>query len=109
MNKHCDYCGITQDELYAIVNKRGGNLTQNGGQKRSKGTLEIEQKEAPEQGKKYKDLSNLVLACPLCNNAKSNLIDENSWRELFASPIRTYYERQLGKELALPLSKDSTK
>jgi 5-methylcytosine-specific restriction endonuclease McrA len=89
----CGYCGISQDQLHEVVKKRNGNLTLNAKKKRSKGTLEIERlNPSLEQGYQY---GNIILACPLCNNAKSNLIDEASWRELFVPSMRKYYEKIL--------------
>jgi len=91
----CGYCSITQAELHEIVVNRRDNLTLNNKTKRSKGTLEIDRKN-PSLG--Y-TLDNMLLCCPLCNNAKSNLIEEESWREIFVDPMRKYYGRLLGKQL----------
>ena len=88
----CGYCGITQNELYELFSE---NLPLNDKTKRSSGTLEIERLDSD---KDYSE-ENLILACPLCNNSKSNLIDESSWREIFVEPMRGYYEKLLGKEL----------
>ncbi|MGD9554286.1 MAG: HNH endonuclease [Arcobacteraceae bacterium] len=99
-NNMCGYCGITQTELQEVKVKRDGNLTLNKKTKRSQGILEIEQKiPVVNTTKAYDDFNNLILACPLCNNAKSNLIDEESWREIFVDSMRKYYEKILGKEL----------
>jgi len=96
----CGYCGITQSTLHNIVKIRGDSLTLNNKTKRSKGTLEIERKtpadnEDKDKGYRY---NNCILACPLCNNAKSNLIDENCWRKLFVKPIQEYYKKLLSSE-----------
>ena len=101
-NNMCGYCAVTQDELNEIVVKRNGNLTLNQKTKRKNGILEIEQKtpvNETEEKKAYSDFENIILACPLCNNAKSNLIDESSWREIFVEPMRKYYEKVLGRKL----------
>jgi 5-methylcytosine-specific restriction endonuclease McrA len=82
----CNYCGVTQPKLHKIVKSRNGNLTLNQKTKRSKGTLEIE-KLNPSQGYTYE---NSVLSCPFCNNAKSNLISENDWRNFFVPAINNY-------------------
>jgi len=37
--------------------------------------------------------------CPLCNNAKSNLIDEESWRKLFVPAMKEYYRRLLEQKI----------
>lgn len=91
----CGYCGVTGTELQEIVKKRNGNLTLNNKKKRSKGTLEIERLDSVSN--KY-DFYNIILACPLCNNAKSNLIDEDCWRELFRKPMQEYYKKLLSSE-----------
>ncbi len=90
----CNYCGLTQSNLHKIVESRNGNLTLNQKTKRSKGTLEIE-KLNPSQGYTYE---NAVLACPFCNNAKSNLISENDWRDFFAPAMRNYLNSILGND-----------
>jgi hypothetical protein len=87
----CGYCGISQRALRELVELRGGNLTLNKGTKRSKGTLEIEKKD-PSKG--Y-TTENSILSCPLCNNAKSNLISEHDWRLFFAPVMKEYYKSVL--------------
>ncbi len=103
-NNKCGYCGISTDELEKIAIKRSKeqglvqkkNLTLNGGKKRSQGTLEIERLNSSTNDYCF---SNIILACPLCNNAKSNLIDENGWRKYFVSSMRKYYESILERPL----------
>lgn len=82
----CYYCGTTEEELNQLVHRRGGNLTLNKKSKRSKGTLEIDQK-VPGMGYTY---DNAVLACPFCNNAKSNLISDQDWKQHFGKAMREY-------------------
>ncbi len=94
----CGYCGVTQEQLNEIVKKRNGNLTLNRLSKRKNGILEIEQRNpVPANENSYAELDDLILACPLCNNAKSNLIDDESWREIFAEPMKRYYDKLLNK------------
>ncbi|MBE0491925.1 MAG: HNH endonuclease [Sulfurospirillum sp.] len=100
-NGCCGYCGVTQNELHTIFIE-SKVLPLNDKVKRSSGALEIERKDSLNNS--Y-NISNLILACPLCNNAKSNLIDEASWRNLFAPAMRKYYEQLLGKSLNNPLPK----
>lgn len=88
----CGYCGITQNELYELFSEK---LPLNDKTKRSSGTLEIERLDSD---KNYSQ-ENIILACPLCNNAKSNLIDEDSWRYIFSKPMRKYYKKLLGVKL----------
>lgn len=68
--------------------------------KRSSGTLEIERRDSSSNSYSR---DNIILACPLCNNAKSNLIDEKNWRELFVEPMRKYYKILLGEDLKEPI------
>ena len=89
----CNYCAITQEELLKIVKNRDGNLTLNNKTKRSKGTLEIEKLNSSE-GYTFK---NSVLACPFCNNAKSNLISEKDWREFFKPAMQQYHKKLLSR------------
>ena len=96
-NQSCDYCGITQNELHKLfTNKKKKKILplNNNWSKNDKGTLQIERKDST---KNSYSISNLILACPLCNNAKSNLIDEDSWREIFAEPMKRYYNKLLNK------------
>jgi len=60
--------------------------------KRSSGTLEIERRDSANNS--Y-EKNNIILACPLCNNAKSNLIDEDSWNIIFVPAMQAYYEKLL--------------
>ncbi|MDQ6988748.1 MAG: hypothetical protein Q9M19_02620 [Mariprofundaceae bacterium] len=93
----CGYCGISQDELYKLFSKDNNKkLPLNNAVKRSFGTLEIERRDS--ETNEYNP-ENCILACPLCNNAKSNLIDEENWMSLFAEPMREYYKKLLGKDL----------
>lgn len=86
----CGYCGISQDKLYKLFDDK---LPLNGKIKRSSGTLEIERLNSAGDYSK----ENIILACPLCNNAKSNLIDEDSWREIFVEPMKRYYDKLLNR------------
>ncbi len=87
----CGYCGITQDKLHKLVELRGGNLTLNRGTKRSKGTLEIDKMDS---GGQY-EVNNMILCCPFCNNAKSNLISKSDWCKYFKKPMKEYLYAQL--------------
>ncbi|RLA75490.1 MAG: hypothetical protein DRG11_00750 [Epsilonproteobacteria bacterium] len=98
--QECGYCGITQQELYRLFDKDPNkrilpylekDRIYTKAPKRSFGTLEIERLDSSSN---YTE-KNLILACPLCNNAKSNLIDEKSWKELFVPVMQTYYKSLL--------------
>jgi hypothetical protein len=94
----CGYCGITQDNLYKLFSKDNRILPILDNKrvyekvaKRSSGTLEIERLDSSID---Y-DSKNIILACPLCNNAKSNLIDEKNWKEIFVPAMKEYYNKLL--------------
>ena len=89
----CGYCKITESQLKQLVKLRGDNLTLNGKQKRSKGTMEIEKMDSNGD---Y-TYENCIMACPLCNNAKSNLISDEDWRRFFVEPMKKYYDKELNK------------
>jgi len=90
--QECEYCGITQEELSRLFDKEKRVLPLNDKEKRASGTLEIERKDSINN--KY-STENIILACPLCNNAKSNLIDEENWREIFVPSMKKYYAKLL--------------
>lgn len=89
----CHYCEVTHSELLKIVEKREGNLTLNKLTKRSKGTLEIERLD-PIAGYHF---NNSVLACPFCNNGKSNLISAADWRLFFVPAVKDYFRKLLAE------------
>lgn len=93
-NQSCGYCGITQIELHRLFTNNSETILplNKNWSKNIKGTLQIERLDSKDNS--YKT-DNLILACPLCNNAKSNLIDEASWREIFAEPMKKYYDKLL--------------
>ncbi len=95
---HCGYCGITQQELHTLFTYDDNKTLplNDNWSKNDRGTLQIERLD--NKSNSY-NVANLILACPLCNNAKSNLIDENSWREIFVEFMRIYYKKLLGREL----------
>jgi len=90
-NQECGYCGISQEDLYIIFQEER-LLPLNDAFKRSSGTLEIERRDSANNS--Y-EKNNIILACPLCNNAKSNLIDEDSWNIIFVPAMQAYYEKLL--------------
>jgi len=93
-DQKCGYCGISQGELYYLFREER-KLPLNNAIKRSSGTLEIERKDSA--GNSYNE-KNIILACPLCNNAKSNLIDEGNWADFFVEPMQKYYAKLLKED-----------
>ncbi|MGX2981912.1 hypothetical protein [Helicobacter sp. 23-1045] len=76
----CYYCGTTQAQLEQLFNDELILST------KFNPTLHIEQK-TPKQG--YKS-TNRVLACALCNNAKSDMISDENFRAYFADCVRKF-------------------
>jgi predicted DNA-binding protein YlxM (UPF0122 family) len=101
-DQKCGYCDVTQTQLYQLfdekrrilpyLDSKRKNVKAN---KRSSGTLEIERVDSSDS---YNS-ENIILACPLCNNAKSNLIDEESWREFFVPAMKQYYKKLLDSKI----------
>lgn len=94
----CEYCGVSQKELKEIVENRGGKLTLGCGEKRESGSMEIERCNSNESYTQNAKNNTLIFACPLCNNAKSNLIDYKDWQEFFAGAMKEYYKKILKDE-----------
>jgi len=97
----CGYCGVTQTELRRLFAEDETRLVlpylakdrdDTKRAKRSSGSLEIERLNSA-HGYGYGEDLNIILARPLCNNAKSNLIDEDSWVELFVPAMNQYYKK----------------
>lgn len=94
----CEYCVVTQKELREIVKNRGGKLTLGDGEKRESGSMEIERKKSENGYTQNAKDGDLIFACPLCNNAKSNLISSDDWEKFFAKQMREYYDKILGEK-----------
>jgi 5-methylcytosine-specific restriction endonuclease McrA len=101
-DQKCGYCDVTQEELDTLFHKDRRILPYLDSKrklvkapKRSSGTLEIERVDSSDS---YNS-ENIILACPLCNNAKSNLIDEESWREFFVPAMKQYYKKLLDSKM----------
>lgn len=76
----CYYCGATQAQLEQLFDDELISST------KFNATLHIEQK-TPKQG--YKS-TNCVLACALCNNAKSDMISDENFKAYFAGKMREF-------------------
>ncbi len=76
----CHYCGTSQDELKRLFDK--GAISS----KKFSATLHIERKNA---NKGY-NAQNCVLACALCNNAKSDMISEPNFQKYFANSVKEF-------------------
>ena len=76
----CYYCGATQAQLEQLFDDELISST------KFNATLHIEQK-TPKQG--YKS-ANRVLACALCNNAKSDMISDENFKAYFGDKMREF-------------------
>ena len=76
----CYYCGTTQDELNKLFGKE---LIES---KKFSESLHIERKDS---SKGYSE-NNCVLACALCNNAKSDMISDENFRVYFGKQMREF-------------------
>ena len=76
----CHYCGTSQDELNELFER--GLVSS----KKFGATLHIERKH-PDKG--Y-NADNCVLACSLCNNAKSDMISAANFKQYFAKSVRDF-------------------
>ncbi|MEI7999312.1 MAG: hypothetical protein WCH62_07410 [Candidatus Omnitrophota bacterium] len=87
--RKCFYCRTSEDvtaDLFKkkILSSKKGSWT---------GGLEVERKD----GLTYNE-GNCVLACPLCNNAKSDLISSDDFKNYIASGIRKYQGAKYRKD-----------
>lgn len=76
----CYYCGTSQKELDRLF---ADELVSS---KKFGATLHIERKNA---NKGY-NAQNCVLACALCNNAKSDMINEPNFQKYFANSVKEF-------------------
>lgn len=84
----CHYCGITQEEITAIFKNRFIKS------KKFSPTMNIERLNSNE-GYTQK---NTVLACPLCNNAKSDMISAEDFKEYFKEAMSNFLHDLLKKK-----------
>lgn len=83
---HCSYCNVDETTLLHAFDKTTGVLSS---KKRSfNATLQIDQK-LPNTG--Y-NKDNCVMACVLCNNAKSDMISAEDFKKYIAPSIAAYWE-----------------
>lgn len=105
----CHYCGITQDELNKLFcksDKGEYDCECNGDKSKCKAkirpkkpshtaTLQID-KQNPYDGYNAK---NCVLACSLCNNAKSDMISATNYKKFFGKSMRKFLEKLYKEEI----------
>ena len=88
----CYYCGITQGELNTLFEKK---LIIS---KKFSPALQVERKISPKDESDKENLynqDNCVLACCLCNNAKSDMILEKDFIKYFAKPMSDFLRDKL--------------
>ena len=82
-NKECYYCGISKENLKKLFD----NKVIQSKKPSFNSTLQIERLN-PDKGY-VKD--NCVLACCICNNAKSDMINAKNFKEYFAESVKKFY------------------
>ena len=85
----CYYCGTAQDELNKLFGKE---LIES---KKFSESLHIERKDS---SKGYSE-NNCVLACALCNNAKSDMISDENFRAYFGDKMREFIDDLLSGKI----------
>lgn len=82
-NKECYYCGISKENLKKLFD----NKVIQSKKPSFNGTLQIKRLN-PNKG--YVE-DNCVLACCICNNAKSDMINAKNFKEYFAESVKKFY------------------
>ncbi|MCL2484990.1 MAG: hypothetical protein FWF32_02915 [Endomicrobia bacterium] len=92
----CYYCGMEEKDLKDLLEGNKKNSFKS--KKFTSGGLQIERKVAPDEYHENSDngytIENCVLACALCNNAKSDLISSDDFMKFFAKPMQDYLEKR---------------
>ncbi|AJC84254.1 hypothetical protein IMC75_05135 [Campylobacter peloridis] len=83
-NLQCYYCGIDEKNLEDLFEKK--LITSK--KPSFSGSLQIERLD-PDKG--YNE-ENCVLACCICNNAKSDMISAENFKKYFKTPIENFYK-----------------
>lgn len=79
---YCYYCGVKESDSNAAFKSKKIQS------KKFTGGLQIERKDS---NGKY-NYSNCEFACVLCNNAKSDMITENDFKEYFSDATKAFWE-----------------
>lgn len=93
-NQKCYYCGTMQGELEKLFDDELVSSS------KFNATLHIEQK-IPKQG--Y-NKDNCVLACALCNNAKSDMVNDKNFKRYFADSMRTFIKDLISGKITNDIS-----
>ncbi|HEC1748429.1 hypothetical protein L8W40_01100 [Campylobacter sp. IFREMER_LSEM_CL1846] len=88
--KKCYYCEIAQSDLNNLF---GDSKPINSKKRAFNGKLQIERLD-PDKG--YNE-ENCVLACCICNNAKSDMISTSDFKDYFSESIKKFYSALLEK------------
>ncbi|HEC1764533.1 TPA: hypothetical protein R1722_001277 [Campylobacter lari] len=86
-NRTCHYCGIDEDKLKNLFKSK--LITSK--KPSFNGSLQIERLN-PDKG--YNE-ENCVLACCICNNAKSDMISASDFKDYFSDSVKNFYENLL--------------
>ncbi len=90
--QECYYCNTSAETLQKLFNEHNGVFKPKKDAWKY-GTLQIERKDP---GEGYIP-TNCVLACVLCNNAKSDLITHDDFMKFFKDPIKNYIAEMSNK------------
>ncbi|MCV3418186.1 hypothetical protein L8V92_02710 [Campylobacter lari] len=86
--KECYYCKIAQSDLDNLF---GDNKPINSKKPSFNSSLQIERLD-PDKG--YNE-ENCVLACCICNNAKSDMISASDFKDYFSDSVKNFYKNLL--------------
>ncbi|MCV3391671.1 hypothetical protein L8V88_01380 [Campylobacter sp. IFREMER_LSEM_CL2101] len=86
-NRTCHYCGIEEDKLKKLFE----NKLINSKKPSFNSSLQIERLD-PDKG--YNE-ENCVLACCICNNAKSDMISASDFKDYFSDSVKNFYKNLL--------------
>lgn len=89
--QECCYCGITQDKLNELFKSKKIQAKKTS----HTATLQID-KQNPYDGYNAK---NCVLACSLCNNAKSDMISATNYKKFFGEKMGEFLEKLYKEEI----------
>ncbi|HEB9342982.1 TPA: hypothetical protein RZK37_001271 [Campylobacter coli] len=88
-HRTCYYCGIDEEKLKNLFDSKLIKSKKHA----FNGKLQIERLD-PDKG--YNE-ENCVLACCICNNAKSDIISADNFKDYFSASVKNYYNALLKK------------
>lgn len=90
-NNKCYYCGIEEEKLEKLIAPYNEEKGERHIQSKKNSVSPHFQIDRMDSSKAYtKD--NCVLACPLCNNAKSDIINAKNYKDYFGNATKNFYD-----------------